>query len=94
MKKRCFIVSLLFIFCSAASAQLRTDSSTTTHKSLTDTATQFSLRILPSNHYSSNVGFFCKKELQLQNAIKIPIRFRLGSVAYCDAMEGKNNMHP
>ena len=94
MKKFCFTIILAFMFCFAASAQLKTNSSTMIYKPITDTAKYFSLRILPSNYYSSNLGFFCKKELQVQHAIKFTVRFRLGSVTYCDAMEGKNNVHP
>jgi hypothetical protein len=49
------------------------------------------LIILPANQYSKSLGFFCKKELELEKAIKLPVRFRLGSVAYTDKMENKNN---
>jgi hypothetical protein len=91
MKKVYLIIISTLIF-SAASAQQRRAVSIT-NKPVTDTTKYFSLRIVPSNYYSSNVGFFCRKELQVQNATKISVRFRLGSVAYCDAMEGKNNMH-
>ena len=92
VKKFYFSVIILFAISFAATAQSRAVS--TMQKTLIDTSKQFSLRVLPSDYYSSNVGFFCKKELQLQDALKIPLRFRLGSVAYCDAMEGKNNSHP
>ncbi len=46
---------------------------------------------LPQNFYTQNLGFFCKKELQLEKATKIPFKFRLGSVQQCDWMEGKVN---
>ena len=45
--------------------------------------------IIPANYYTTTIGFFCKKELQMDKAIKFPVRFRLGSVAYTDQMEGK-----
>lgn len=42
------------------------------------------------NFYSKRLPFFCNKELQVQKAVGIPIKFRLGSVEYCDKLEGKN----
>ncbi len=48
------------------------------------------LRPLPANFYSDNLGFFCSHELQIEKITKIPFRFRLGSAAYTDFMEGKN----
>ncbi len=44
---------------------------------------------IPQNFYTQNFGFFCKKEVQLQKAIKVPFVFRLGSVEMCDRLEGK-----
>src|SRR5262245_35199407 len=46
---------------------------------------------VPGNFYSKNIGFFCRQEIRLDNAIKIPFRFRLGSVNDCDWLEGKRN---
>jgi hypothetical protein len=50
-----------------------------------------SFSIINSNFYTQNFGFFCKKELQIEKVIKIPLKFRLGSVQQCDWMEGKAN---
>jgi hypothetical protein len=47
--------------------------------------------IISNNFYTQNLGFFCKRELQLEKATKIPFKFRLGSVQQCDWMEGKVN---
>jgi hypothetical protein len=45
---------------------------------------------LSGNFYSKQLPFFCNKELQVQKAVGIPIKFRLSTVEYCDKLEGKN----
>jgi len=45
---------------------------------------------LPGNFYAKQLPFFCSKELKVQKTIGFPVKFRLGSVAYCDKLEGKN----
>lgn len=47
--------------------------------------------VIPGNFYSSQLGFFCKKELKFESVTKIPFRFRLGSLVYTDWLEGKKN---
>lgn len=44
---------------------------------------------LPGDFYSKQLGFFCKQEIKMDKAIKIPFRFRLGSVEQCNWLEGK-----
>ena len=50
-----------------------------------------SLKILPQNFYSQHLGFFCKKEVQLQKATSLNLFFRLGSKEYVDYLEQKPN---
>jgi hypothetical protein len=53
----------------------------------------FTLSNLPTtSFYLNSLGFFCKKELQLDKVITIPLRFRLGSLAYVNWMEQKPNV--
>ncbi len=47
------------------------------------------LRLLPQDYYSNNLGFFCRKELQMEKLTKVPFRIRLGSLDYVNALEGK-----
>jgi hypothetical protein len=46
--------------------------------------------VQPPNLYYIQSGFFCKREWEFEKATHIPFRFRLGSLAECNAMEGKN----
>ena len=45
---------------------------------------------IPPNFSTCNFGFFCKKELQIEKATKLPIHLRLGSLEQCNYYEGKN----
>lgn len=45
---------------------------------------------IPGNFYAKQLPFFCNKELQVQKAVGFPVKFRIGSVEYCDRLEGKN----
>jgi hypothetical protein len=44
--------------------------------------------ILP-DLYTRNFGFFCRRELQFEKSTKLPLRFRLGSLEYCNFLEAK-----
>ena len=45
---------------------------------------------LSPGYYASQLGFFCKQEIKMDKITKVPFRFRLGSVAECNRLEGKN----
>ena len=50
---------------------------------------QQKVNTLPQNYYTNGLGYFCKKELAVQKVTGVPLRFRLGSLEYCNRLEGK-----
>lgn len=56
----------------------------------TDSLKNVPLRVLAQDHYTNQLGFFCRKELQLEKLTKLPLRIRLGSLDYVNHIEGKN----
>ena len=45
--------------------------------------------VIAPGFYMRQLPFFCRQEIKLEKATKIPFRFRIGSVEDCDRMEGK-----
>ncbi|GJM33008.1 MAG: hypothetical protein DHS20C18_20090 [Saprospiraceae bacterium] len=43
----------------------------------------------PKSGCYEDMAFFCRLEVKLENAVKFPIKFRLGDVQYVDRLEGK-----
>jgi len=47
------------------------------------------MQVITPNNYTDRLGYFCKQEIKFEKNTKVPLRFRLGSVADCDRLEGK-----
>jgi hypothetical protein len=59
-----------------------------------DSLKKLPLRVLAANYYSSNLPFFCRKELQIQKITQMPVKFRIGSLDEVDRLEGKHKSRP
>ena len=46
-------------------------------------------KLLAADHYTKNIGFFCRQEWQFEKRSGIPVRLRLGSLQQCNMLEGK-----
>jgi len=52
---------------------------------------QVSFNMVHPNSYYEQLGFFCRKEIQLQKVTTVPVKFRLGSYDYVNWLEGKEH---
>jgi len=55
------------------------------------TTSQSPIYSIAPNYYCKSLSFFCQQELKFEKATAIPLRFRLGSLAYTDYLEQKPN---
>ncbi len=85
MKRICLFVNLLLITAAACNAQQLFPA---VKPPLADSLKTSLFAASPEPIYQEP-GFFCRTELQLEKRTKIPFRFRLGSMDYVDALEGK-----
>jgi hypothetical protein len=49
----------------------------------------YSKQTISPDFATCKYGFFCKQELKIEKATKVPIRIRLGSLQQCNYYEGK-----
>jgi hypothetical protein len=67
----------------------RTDTVSLLHSPLVRPTVVPDWRAYGSGSYLGGLGFFCKKELDIEKATHLPIRFRLGSLQEVNRLEGK-----
>ena len=53
----------------------------------------FFIELRKENYNTQSLPFFCQKEWQFEKSTHIPLKFRLGSIDYCNMLEGKNSSY-
>lgn len=48
------------------------------------------ITVITPDFYNKNLGIICKQEYFFEKKTQIPLRIRLGSFAYVNKLEGKN----
>lgn len=56
---------------------------------LTLSSASLTMQPQPLCYSAADLAFFCRLEVKLESATKIPVRFRLGDVQQVDYLEGK-----
>jgi len=56
-------------------------------------SSDFSFQIRTASFSTQSLPFFCRKEWQFEKSTHIPLKLRLGSLDYCNMLEGKNNSY-
>jgi hypothetical protein len=92
MAKKVIIVLIMMVIGQKLAAQMTLPNAP--KKLPIDSLKNLPLRVLASNYYSNNLPFFCRQELQIQKLVKVPVKFRIGSVEEVDKLEGKHSGRP
>jgi hypothetical protein len=59
------------------------------YRSSTSQLSPKTMQVIEPNYYTDRLGYFCKQEIKFEKNTRVPLRFRLGSIADCDRLEGK-----
>lgn len=78
-----------FLFCTVLLISLNASSQLHLRANNDSAFQKTGLSILPQNFYTKHTGFACKAEARLQQQIKLPLFFRLGTKEYVDRLERK-----
>lgn len=57
--------------------------------SITKSPSKVDMKTIPPDYCAKHLGFFCKEEIKRDKQTILPLRFRLGSMDYCNYLEQK-----